>query len=279
MGESHVAAPDVVVLAGYGTTRESQRAAVAEPLVEALAEGFSGARLTEALTSAKVRRVLERRGEDARDVAGRLREAAEAGARRVLVQSCHVVDGMAFGQARAAVGQARADGAFERIELGRPLLATAPDAMDLSGVLDARLAQEPGVTHVLMGHGADRAAGLSYAALGYRMVELGRDDVVVGSMHGYPGFDAVLALLARRRAQDRAFGERLQVDLAPLMLSAGAHAALDMAGEGPGSWRSRLEAAGYGVEPRLEGLGSLSEVRSIIVAHAREAWYGTPSSR
>ena len=39
------------------------------------------------------------------------------------------------------------------------------------------------------------------------------------------------------------------------MLVAGDHALNDMAGDGPESWKSRLEAAGYETECVLHGLG------------------------
>ena len=58
--------------------------------------------------------------------------------------------------------------------------------------------------------------------------------------------------------------------LAPLMLVAGDHALNDMAGDGPKSWKSRLEAAGVGVRCRMRGLGALPEVQALYGARLRE---------
>ena len=58
--------------------------------------------------------------------------------------------------------------------------------------------------------------------------------------------------------------------LVPFMLVAGDHALNDMAGDGPKSWKSRLEAAGVGVRCRMRGLGALPEVQALYGARLRE---------
>ena len=61
-----------------------------------------------------------------------------------------------------------------------------------------------------------------------------------------------------------------QALLVPFMLVAGDHALNDMAGDGPKSWKSRLEAAGVGVRCRMRGLGALPEVQALYGARLRE---------
>ena len=43
-----------------------------------------------------------------------------------------------------------------------------------------------------------------------------------------------------------------------------------MAGDGPKSWKSRLEAAGFGVRCHMRGLGALPEVQALYGARLRE---------
>ena len=57
----------------------------------------------------------------------------------------------------------------------------------------------------------------------------------------------------------------------PLLLVAGDHARNDMAGSGPDSWRSRLEAEGYTVRVTLRGLGLLPAVRELYRTHLARA--------
>ena len=59
--------------------------------------------------------------------------------------------------------------------------------------------------------------------------------------------------------------------LAPLMLVAGDHALNDLAGEEPDSWKSLLEAEGYDVACRLEGIGTGDEVAARYCVHLKAA--------
>ena len=264
--------PDVVLFASYGTTRGGQRSAALEPVADALAAAFPGVQAAWAYTSAKVRRALAARGEPVPGVDAALAALAEAGARRVLVQPGHVVAGAAFSLVEDAAAAACAQGAFERLELGAPLLAGMDDVRAVAGVLDGRYAPRPGAAVLLAGHGADASAGLPYAALGCELHIRGRADVLVACMHGYPDLPSVLALLERRALADATFARERRVVLVPFMLTAGAHAQQDLAGAGAGSWKSQLERAGYVVEPQLTGLGALPGIQRLYVAHARAAW-------
>ena len=55
------------------------------------------------------------------------------------------------------------------------------------------------------------------------------------------------------------------------MIVAGDHAQNDLAGEEEGSWKSRLESEGYGVETHLTGLGELDAVADIFIDHCKQA--------
>ena len=112
---------------------------------------------------------------------------------------------------------------------------------------------------MLIGHGTDHAADMTYSALQTVFRLLGRTDVLVGTVEGWPTFDEVLAQLRQRWGSS--------VHLVPLLLVAGDHARNDMAGSGPDSWRSRLEAEGYTVRVTLRGLGLLPAVRELYRAH------------
>ncbi len=63
----------------------------------------------------------------------------------------------------------------------------------------------------------------------------------------------------------------------PLMLVAGDHAVNDMASDGPESWKSRLEQAGYHCRCYLQGLGENALIQQMFVDHLldrvpEEAW-------
>ena len=80
---------------------------------------------------------------------------------------------------------------------------------------------------------------------------MGRDDIYIGTVEGWPGLEDVLRQL-------KPCGP-LKVRLQPLMLVAGDHARNDMAGE----WRERLEQAGHTVTCSFIGLGELPWVQKM----------------
>ena len=280
---------DAVLFASYGTSRAEARERSIEPLAEALAKGLGCVRaplgsapfgspepsrqgmprLVEAYTSAKARRVLARRGVEVPDVSEALHALARSGARRVLVQPGHLVHGVAFEQVIRAVERCRF--LFARLELGDPLLTDEDDLAAVASALVSRYPRHDGEALVFVAHGAEDGrvgAGSAYTSLQLRLRLLGRDDAFVGSMRAFPQLDDVRGLVAMER-------ERLgatRVRLVPLMLTAAAHASLDIDGDRPGTWRRGFEADGFQVSSALVGLGELGEVRDVYVRHARRAW-------
>ena len=297
---------DAVLFASYGTSREEARAASIAPVAACLREGLgcgavcsvaagrlvipgdAGAEAAapavgapgcelrplflEAYTSAKARRVLDRRGTHVPDVSEALHALARAGARRVLVQPGHLVYGTAFAQVERAVSECRF--LFTRLALARPLLASDEDLEAVARALAERHPRYGGEVLVLVAHGTEGIAGAVgsvYATLGMHLRVLGRDDAYVGSMNEFPRAADVVRLvgLGRERAGEAQAVSRVR--LVPLMLTAAAHASRDINGEQDGSWRSVFEHAGYEMVCELEGLGALPAVRELYLAHARAA--------
>lgn len=298
---------DAVLFASYGTSREEARAASIAPVAACLREGLgcgavcsvaagrlvsrsdAGAEVAapaagasgceprplflEAYTSAKARRVLDRRGTHVPDVSEALHALARAGARRVLVQPGHLVYGTAFAQVEQAVSECRF--LFARLALARPLLASDEDLEAVARALAERHPRHDGEALVLVAHGTEGIAGAVgsvYATLGMHLRALGRDDAYVGSMNEFPRTADVVRLVGLDREHAGEGPAVRRVRLVPLMLTAAAHASRDINGEQDGSWRSAFERAGYEVACELEGLGALPAVRELYLAHARAAW-------
>lgn len=266
---------DAVLFASYGTSRDDARAASIDCVAEALRCGLDvpSDAFFEAYTSAKARRVLARCGTPVADVSEALHQMARAGFRRVLVQPGHLLYGDAFAQVQRAVAECRF--LFEEIELGAPLFAEDSDVAEVAAALDAAYPAQAGEALVLVGHGAETAyagAGSVYTSLFLHLRLLGRTDAFVGSMHEFPRVDDVRVLL--RSARDEQEEPFARVRLVPLMLTAAAHAARDIAGDRPSSWASALAADGFEVRADLVGLGSLPAIRELYVAHARAALEG-----
>ena len=253
---------DALLFASYGTTRAPARARGIDAVAARLAGALPGVRVTQAFPSPKVRRVLAERGQEVPDVAGALSRLADAGVTRVAVQPGHLVRGRSYELVERGVERVR--DRFESVRVGSVLLGSKADWARVAHALDAWLRPRAGHAFALMGHGTDAASNDAYAGVGERLLELGRGDVLVGTFGATPGVDSVLEGLAR-------LGVR-EVSVAPLMLTAGAHAADEMAGARPDSWRSRIAAAGYDVTCTMTGLGEIPGVQDVYVAHALEAY-------
>ena len=256
---------DALLFASYGTTHDEARARGIDAVARELARSFPGLRVTQAFTSPKVRRVLDARGDHVPDVAGALGELANAGVTRVVVQPGHLVEGRSLSLVGQGVERVRER--FDAVSVGEPLLASDDDLLRVAQALDERFPDKAGQALVLMGHGTDTVSNAAYAGVGKALAQIGRDDALVAAFGAGEGIDGILRDLEFLRARD---GVRA-VDLAPLMLTAGAHTSAEMAGPGPGSWKSRLEAAGYGVTCHMTGLGEVAGVRGLYVEHARAA--------
>ena len=228
-----------------------------------LAAAFPDRALFRAFTSGMILRKLEKEGTHIDDVPQALERLAAEGYADVAVQPTHILNGDEYDKLLAQA--APFAGRFARLAFGKPLLTGLADYRALA---EALLAESPAPSEdaavLWMGHGTGHYANAAYAQLEYLLHDLGRRDMVVGTVEGYPGFDEALRRLKERPGLRR-------VELRPLMVVAGDHAKNDLAGEEPDSWKSRLAAEGYAVTCALRGLGEYPAVRAIFVRHAEEA--------
>lgn len=252
-----------VLVASFGTSHLDTLEKTIQPIEWDIAGQMPGRVQRRAFTSGMILRKLERRdGLQIDDVPRALERLAADGFRDVVVQPTHMMNGEEYDKLRAQA--APFGGRFDRLCVGRPLLSSVEDFRDTAAaLLDVLPAAEPDTAFLFMGHGTEHFANPAYCQLEYLFHDLGRTDVLVGTVEGYPGFSEVLRRLAERP-------EVKKTVLLPLMVVAGDHAKNDLAGEGPESWKSLLEERGYTTECRLCGLGEYPGIRALFVRHALE---------
>lgn len=253
-----------ILAVSFGTsffdTLEKTIAAIERDLAAAMPDR----ELRRAFTSGVILRKLQKRdGVFISDVPRALEGLKADGFTDVVVQPTHMMNGDEYDKLCAQAEPFAAD--FSRLVIGRPLLSGAEDYKSVArAVLEELPEQREDAALVFMGHGSGHHANAAYAQLEYVFHDLGRDDVLIGTVEGYPGLDEVL----------RRLGERPNVKnitLYPLMVVAGNHARNDLAGEEADSWLSRLVALGYGAGCSLRGLGEYPGIRKLFTAHARAA--------
>lgn len=244
----------------YADTLEKNIAAIERDLAAAFPERT----LRRAFTSGMIlRRWKKERGVEIDDVPAALERLAGEGYTDVLVQPTHVMNGEEYHKLADQAEEYR--DRFDRLTVGVPLLTAAEDYLDLGKALMEILPPKSEDRAVIyMGHGSAHQANSAYALMEYAFHDLGRTDVIVGTVEGYPDFAAVLRRLKERPAVK-------EVELRPLMTVAGDHAKNDLAGDEDDSWKNVLEGLGYRTGCVLTGLGEYPQVRALFVEHARQA--------
>jgi len=244
----------------FGTSVPGAEAAIAN--IETALRGACPEReFRRAFTSRIICRKLAREGRPVQSPEEALEELAAAGIRDVLVQPTHLTPGEEY-EKLWCIASAYAD-RFETLRVSAPLIAGAQDLLAMTDAILAHCATEADEALLLMGHGTGHIANMIYPALQTALRLRGAESVFIGTVEGWPELEDCLAQLER--------GPWKKVLLAPLMLVAGDHAMNDMAGDAPDSWKSRLEAAGFAVRCRLEGIGMWDEVAALYLRHLTDA--------
>jgi sirohydrochlorin cobaltochelatase len=249
MTDTKAGRPAILVVS-FGTTYPDRLEAGIGAIEAAVRDAFPDRDVRRAFTSQMVLEKLRRRDGTLLDNVPQAMERLLAdGVSDLTVQPTHVMNGREYDKMMAALAPYRAR--FNAFRVGAPLLSRAADLKQLVSELSPELPPpEPGAAVVMMGHGSDHFADAAYAALDYVFKDMGRADVFIGTVEGYPDLDTAL-----RHVTD--FGAN-RVTLMPLMIVAGDHAENDMAGDGrtagrrPSSGRAArgVRAPGAGRVPR-----------------------------
>ncbi|MCO7136497.1 sirohydrochlorin cobaltochelatase [[Clostridium] leptum] len=177
----------------------------------------------------------------------------------IAVQSTYLLDGVKYREIKACVDKWKPR--FTQLLLADPLLSSTGDLRYLAEGLNNMYPNKEGETLVIIGHGTDCFSNVVYPALQGIFHTMGRDDIVIGTIEGWPDFKNVIKWLSCIPSTD--------LHLVPLMMTAGKHACRDIAGE-KDSWKSKLEQAEYQVHCTIKGLGGTPIIQQLMVRHLTE---------
>ena len=238
-----------LLVVSFGTSYDQARESCIAPVERALAAAFPERRFARAFTSRFIARKLRGRGEDILNEAEALEMLRGEGCDDILVAPTHLIPGAEYEKLLAAAAGGK---------IARPLLDTEEDLVRMAALL-GDIARQEGRPLVMMGHGTDHAADGVYLRLREKLP----GGVFLACVEGSHSLEEILPALDR-------LPER-KLAIMPLMLVAGDHAHNDLAGDGPDSWKSILEARGFDVHPRLQGLGALEGIQELFVEKAEKA--------
>ncbi|WP_165076625.1 MULTISPECIES: sirohydrochlorin cobaltochelatase [unclassified Desulfovibrio] len=248
-----------ILLAAFGAATPQGRQAL-HAFDAMVRERFAGWSVRWAFTSPLLRERLARARQKSDSVRKALMRLSFERYERVAVQPLQAIAGAEHEEVCAACAEAvRKLGLCCRV--GAPLLAETADVEAAARALAAHLPEGrlPHEDVVLMGHGARHAGGARYGDLAAAMRQLDAR-VHVGTMGDAMALTSILPRLTSGR-----------VWLMPLLSVVGQHALRDMAGDGAGSWRSRIEGEQRECVPVLRGLVEYPGVAGIWLRHLETA--------
>ena len=243
----------------FGTSVPAARKSITA-VEEALRTEMPEADFYRVFTSKTIRRILASKGETVWSMDEALEHLTDGSYDRVVIQLTHFLYGLEYESLKASMEEAKKW--FPALLLGAPLLSGTEDLQALAQVLSEEFPKKENSALVLMGHGTPHFSNVVYPAIQAVFHMMGRRDVYVGTVEGWPEIEEICSQLK--------IGNYTHVRTAPLMLVAGDHALNDMAGDEDDSWKSILTREGYQVECIMQGLGVLPGVQEMYRRHLRE---------
>ena len=179
-------AGQAVLVVSFGTSHLDTLEKTIQPIEWDIAGRMTGRVQRRAFTSGMILRKLERRdGLHIDDVPQALSRLAAEGFDDVVLQPTHIMNGDEYDKLAAQTEPFREK--FVRLAVGRPLLTTVQDyKVTAQALLQVLPTREKDTALVFMGHGTEHFANSAYCQLEYVFHDLGRTDILVGTVAGPP---------------------------------------------------------------------------------------------
>ncbi len=254
-----------LLVVSFGTSFNDNRVATIKAVEDAMEKAFPDYSVRRGFTAnIIIEHIFRRDGEIIDDVAESLDRAKANGVKNLLVQPTHLMNGFEYGD--LVKNLERREGDFESVRIGAPLLTSDEDFRIVAeAMVDATssLAADGKTAVCYMGHGTEAASHSIYDRMQKVLNDAGHDNYFIGTVEAAPLAEDLVKLV-------KAAGYT-KVVLRPMMIVAGDHANNDMAGDEEDSWKSIFTAAGLEVTCEVKGLGELSAIQNLLIAHAKDA--------
>lgn len=251
-----------ILVVSFGTSYPDALERDIEGVEKYLGRAFPEYELRRAFTSNIVMKILKNRdGIHVDSVSQAIQKLAEEGFEEVLIQPLHVINGIEYEKIKKQVHVFSHHHDAPKISIGAPLLSDVTDYFDVAKGIMRETEKIKDRLILLVGHGTHHHANAAYAMLSYVFHDMGAQHIFVGTVEGYPTYDAVIKQMQKR--------EEKNVLLVPFMVVAGDHARNDIAGEEE-SWAGQLREEGYSVEAIMQGIGVYDSIRKVYERHIRD---------
>ncbi len=292
LNEDNIGENEILVVS-FGTSFNDSRAEDIGGVEKALQAAYPDWSVRRAFTAQIIINHVQARDDEKIDNMDQaLERAVDNGVKNLVVQPTHLMHGAEYDELTEAVENYKDK--FESVKIAEPLLgevgadetainedkaavaeAITAEAVKTAGFDSLDAAKEEGTAFVFMGHGTSHTAKISYSQMQTQMEQLGYENVFIGTVEGEPEDTACEAVIEKLKNA----GYK-KVILRPLMVVAGDHANNDMAGDDEDSWKSQFEASGAfdKIDTQIAGLGEISAIQDLYVAHSKAAIDGKSAS-
>lgn len=273
-----------LLVVSFGTSYNDSRVNDIKSIEDALQDAYPDWSVRRAFTAQIIiNHIQARDGEKIDNMTQALERAVANGVKNLVVQPTHLMHGAEYDEMCAAIDEYRDQ--FESVSIAEPLLgevgsdatvinadkeavakAITAAAVEASGFDSLEAAKEAGTAFVFLGHGTAHVARVSYSQMSTQMQQLGYENVFIGTVEGEPEETACESVIEEVRAAGYT-----TVILRPLMVVAGDHANNDMAGSDDDSWKPMFEDAGLTVNCQIAGLGGITDIQALYIAHTQAA--------
>ena len=275
-----------LLVVSFGTSFNDSRVADIGGVEKALQEAYPDWSVRRAFTAQIIINHVQARDDEKIDnVEQALDRAVDNGVKNLIIQPTHLMHGAEYDELTEAVEKYQDK--FETVKIAEPLLgevgsdasainedkeavakAITAEAVKTAKYDSLDAAAEDGTAFVFMGHGTSHTAKISYSQMQTQMDNLGYKNVFIGTVEGEPEDTSCEAVI--EKVKEAGYKK---VILRPLMVVAGDHANNDMAGDDDDSWKSQFEASEEfdSVETQIAGLGEISDIQQLYVAHTKAA--------
>lgn len=254
MSTKHSSPPPIILVA-FGTSTAAR--ATYSHFEDRCRRAFPDHDIRWAYSSSLIRHKMKvYEGDELKSLSSVMKELQAAGYDRAVIQSLHIIPGIAFNN---LLDEVKISGLATTV--GQPLLSGAEDVEKAIDAIFPWLPSPDETLTILIGHGTSHTAATRYAALDLALTKRGLRNVLVGTVTGEPSGASAI-----ETAGDTGLK---QVHFIPFMFVAGEHISTDIMGDGETSWKSRLSGLSCTVEER--GLGYNEGIADIFLDHLRQA--------
>lgn len=248
-----------ILIAGFGTTDEEASIRTLKGIEDEIKASYPGQPISSGIVSKRVLRLLLDKGIQKNSIEDGLCQLKEQKVQRLSILPLFITTGKEYDSMCTSIKEA--SGRFETIRIGKPLLSEEEDWNFLAKGLIRELNPSKHTPYLFIGHGTYTGDNRVYKRMEEAFHNQGWNLVKIGMLKSFEYTEASLW-----KWRDKGFD---RITLLPFLMTAGWHAANDMAGDQETSWKSRLEKMGFQVHWQEKGLGEYQCVKRLLAMHVK----------